>query len=320
MGDSNRTWWPFAVPAVLAVGLISLTFAFGGSGSKQPALTCPTSIPTSTNRPWVPKTTDGVDTENRLAPDRLPTNVLVCFYAGDGKGPQPPRKQLTGSKKVTAQFNAMVDTIAYLPHKIASQASHCPARFANEDDRYYLLGLTYLDGVEWISAVENVCSPTPTTNGSYNSSALLATELDQAYRSGSWPTPDTSGRCLPRGMGRTGQETSLVPDGYSSLDVCRTIGINVVAEAHPSSSETDELVTALNALPTSPMTSSGGCFGWYASSQDGAEYRLVFRYPVGADAVVSVATSKDCDPPISNGSRQSSDSSDVVPRLEQLTS
>jgi hypothetical protein len=320
MGDSDRTWWPFAVPAVLAVGLVSLTFAFGSSGSRQPALACPKSIPTSTDRPWVPHTTDAVDTENRLAPDLVPTNVVVCSYAGDRKGPQPPRKPLTGSKELSGKFDSMVDTIAYLPHKIASQAAHCPARFANEDDGYYLLGLTYLDGVEWINTVENLCSPTPTTNGSYDSSALLATDLRRAYQSGSWPTPETSGKCVARGIGRTGQETSLVPDGYSSLDVCKMIDVDVVAEAHPDDGETHDVVAALNALPTGPMTSPGGCGGWYASGDDDVGYRLVFHYPVGADAVVNVETSKNCDPPISNGSLQSSDLTSVVPRLEHLTS
>lgn len=317
MGDGDRTWLPFAVPAVLAVGLVSLTFAFGGSGSTQAALSCPKSIPTSTDRPWVPHSADPVDTEDRLAPDRLPTNAIVCSYAGTGKAPQPRRKPLTGSKAITGQFDSMVDTIAYLPRKITSQA-HCPPRFAHVDDPYYLLGLTYLDGVEWISTVESVCSPTPATNGSYDSSALLATNLELAYKSGSWPTPDPNGTCLPRGLGRSGQETSFVPDGYSSLDVCRTAGSDVVAQAHPSSGEAQEVVATLDGLPTSPMRSAGDCFGWYASEEDDIGYRLVFHYPVGADAVVQVETSENCHPPISNGSLQSSELADVVPLLERL--
>ena len=320
MGDSDRTWWPFAVPAVLAVGLVSLTFAFGGSGSKQAALACPKTIQAGTDRPSVPDTTkDPVDTENRLAPDRLPTNVVVCSYAGSGKGPPPPRAPLTGSKELSGQFDPIVDTIAYLPRKIASQATHCPARLANENDGRYLLGLTYLDGVEWISTAVNPCSPTPTTNGSYDSSALLAIDLHDAYQSGSWPTPDASGKCAASGLGRTGQEATLVPDGYTSLDVCKTLDVTVVAEAHPSGSELDDIVAALNALPTTPMTSPGGCGGWYASGHDDVGYRLVFHYEVGADAVVNVETSKHCDPPISNGSLQSSDVSAVVPLLARLT-
>lgn len=320
MADSDRTWWPFAIPAVFAVALVSLTFAFGGGGSKQAALTCPKSIPTSTDRPWVPKSTDRVDTANRLAPDRLPTTAVVCSYAGDGTGRQPPRKPLTGSRELSGQFDAMVDTIAYVPPKIASQAAHCPPRFADQDFGYYLLGLTYLDGVEWISASENLCSPTPTTNGSYDSSALLAFELRRAYQAGSWPTPDTDAKCAARGLGRTGQEASLVPDDYSSVDICKTVDVDVVAEAHPNGSELDELVAALNHLPTTAMTSPGGCGGWYASGQDDVGYRLVFHYEVGADAVVNVEASKHCEPPISNGSLQSNDLSDVVPGLVQLTS
>jgi hypothetical protein len=320
MADHDRTWWPFAVPAVLAVALVSLTFAFGGSGATQPPLACPRSIPTSTDRPSVPDTKDPVDTEGRLAPDRLPTKVVVCFYAGDGKGAQPLRKPLTGSKALTGQLDAMVDTIAYLPPKIASQA-HCPTRLVHQDDPEYLLGLTYLDGVEWISTVDSVCSPTPTTNGSFDSSALLATELQLAYRSGSWPTPDPRRACLPRGMGRRGQQSSVVPDGYSSLDVCRTTaGTDVTAEIRPSSGDTHDIVAALNALPTSPMTGPGDCFGWYASGAEDVGYRLVFHYPIGADAAVDVETGPDCHPPISNGSLQSSDLSALLPLLERLTS
>lgn len=320
MADDNRTWWPFAIPAVLAVGLVSLTFAFGGSGSKQAALTCPKSIPTTTDRPWVPKLTDRVDTENRLAPDRLPTDVIACSYAGAGPGPQPPQLALTGSKKVTGQFNAMVDTIAYLPHKIATHTDECRTGSADEGDGYDLLGLTYLDGVEWVSTAENPCTPTPTTNGSFDSSMLLATDVHRAYESGSWPAPDTSGECAVRGLGRTGQERSLVPDGYTSLDVCKLVGTRVATHAHPSDSDIAQIVAALNALPTSAMTGFGGCFAWYGSPSDDIAYQLVFHYQIGADAVVTVEANKDCTPPVGNGSLQSNDLPKIVPMLEQLTS
>jgi hypothetical protein len=214
----------------------------------------------------------------------------------------------------------MVDTIAYLPRKIATHTDECPARSVNEGGGYDLLGLTYLDGVEWVSTAENPCAPTPTTNGSYDSSMLLATDVHRAYQSGSWPAPDTSGECAVRGLGRTGQESSLVPDGYSSLDVCKVLGKRVAAHARPSGSDTARLVAALNGLPTSAMTGFGGCFGWYASPSDDMTYRLVFHYPIGADAVVTVEANKDCTPPVGNGSLQSDDLSGVVPLLDHLTS
>lgn len=307
------------MPAALAVGLVSLTFALGSSGSKPAALTCPASVRTSTDRPWVPSVTDAVDTENRLAPDRLPTDVIVCAYAGSGKGPQPARKPLTGDKHVNGGIDEVVDTVGYLPRKIASQ-EHCPAPLRNEDDGYFLLGLAYVDGTEWIATSANLCSPTPTTNGSFDSSAPLWIDLRQAYRSGSWPAPDPSVPCASRGQGRSGQEESLVPVGYTSVELCKTVGERQDQVRHPGRAESDGVVAALDRLATAPMTTAGGCFGWYASGADDVEYRLVFHYPVGADVVVVVATSKDCDPPIGNGSLQSTDVSGVLPLLERMTS
>jgi hypothetical protein len=308
----SGSWLPFAIPAAVAVLIVSLTFAFGHRGSSdEPALSCPKTLQTSTERPWVPKASDPVDTEGRLAPDRLPTHAVVCFYRGSGKRGQPPSKPLTGAKQLSGSLNALVDTVAYVPHKIASQA-RCPTSL-REDNSYYLLGLTYVDGHEWIDAAEDVCAAVPTTNGSYDSSAFLSEPLRSAYRAGSWPTTDGDQPCAAKGVGRMGQETSLVPANSTSVDLCKLSGnLTVVGHARPA---VDAAAEALNKLPTSPMT-GGGCFGWYASP--GAAYRLVFHYDAGADAVVLVETSKDCVNPVSNGSLRSSDASAVIPLLDQL--
>lgn len=307
----SGSWWPFAVPAAAAVLIISLTFAFGhtGSSSESP-LSCPKLLQTSADRPWVPKPSDPVDTEDRLAPDRLPIHAVVCFYRGSGKRGQPVSKPLTGSKVLGGSFDSLIDTVAYVPHKIASQA-RCP-KSLHEDSSYYLLGLTYVDGHEWIDAAEDVCAAAPTTNGSYDSSAFLSGPLRAAYRSGSWPTARSDQPCAVTGVGRMGQEAALVPSGATSVDLCKSIGSFTVGHAEP---DADRIAGALNNLPTSPMT-GGGCFGWYANEEAG--YRLVFHYEAGADAVVSVETSKDCANQVSNGSLRSSGAAAIVALLDQL--
>lgn len=312
MADARSgSWLPFAIPAAAALLIVSLTFALGhGGSSDEPALSCPNLLQTSADRPWVPKAVDPVDTEGRLAPDRLPTHAVVCFYRGSGKRGQRPTKPLTGSKPLAGSFNALVDTVAYVPRKIASQA-RCP-KSLHEDSSYYLLGLTYVDGHEWIDATEDVCAAAPTTNGSYDSSAFLSEPLRSAYRTGSWPTATTDQPCAANGVGRTGQETSLVPSGATSVDICKIIGTFTVGHVHTDS---DSVAGVLNKLTTAPMTGNG-CFGWYAT--EGHTYRLVFHYDVGADAVVFLETSKDCVNPISNGSLRSSETLAVIPLLDQL--
>jgi hypothetical protein len=181
VSERTGTWWPFAIPAVVAVVAVALTFTLESTHDKHSALACPTFLRKSGAKPRVPALSDRVNTEDRLAPDRLPTDVVVCAYPGAGGS-----SQLVGSKVLHGRFENLVTTLTRAPRKTATAAS-CAAPNATANDGDYLLGLTYTDGPEWIAVTGNPCAATPATNGTFDSSAQLADQLRSAYRTGTWP-------------------------------------------------------------------------------------------------------------------------------------
>jgi hypothetical protein len=314
VADGKGSWWPFAVPAVVAVVAISLTFALGGGGHTAAPLSCPKTLRTSSDRPRVPHVHNRVDTEGRLAPPRLPTRAIVCAYDGPGRGVQPARKPLTGSKVLRGRLDVLADTLAYAPGNTLP-ARRCPAEFRNEDDGYYLLGLTYTDGTEWIDATQNICSPISATNGSYDSATYLTATLRDAYQHGSWPQPKPRDSCGGRGAGRTGQEKTMVPDGVVSADLCKRTRTGIAAHRALDEATARRLAASLNSLPTKPGGSA--CFGWHSAANTDIRYEIVFHYPVGTDAAVIVQMDKDCTP-ISNGLLAADDRSGIERLVQQL--
>ena len=301
MSEREGSWWPFIVPAVAAATVVTAVFVVEGGGAKHESLTCPASYRVTAGRPSVPSVHDPVDTNDHIAPVRLPTDALVCRYRGTRRLPATTR--LSGSKQLRGRFDSLVNTVAYLP-RVTSAKSRCLPELGTPVT--YLLGLTYTDGAEWITASNNACLRAPTTNGSYDSSALLAAELRTAYRTGSWPTAAKKSACATTSLGRSGQETKLVPDGVRSADVCKsTDGPQPAQHALLGAHDAGQLADGLNAMPTKPLTSRG-CFAWFDTGPD-VEYQVVFHYDTGADVTVDVETNKQCSPPIENGSLQSTE-------------
>lgn len=185
MSEREGSWWPFAVPAVIAVALVTTVIVFEGSNKDAEALTCPTNYRSNTARPWVPDVNNPVDKNDHIAPIRLPTDVVVCLYRGSGRA--APTTPLTGAKQLNGPFKAVVDTVAYLPRDKRTGVTECWTASSGSTASNYLLGLTYVDGTEWIAATDNHCATTPTTNGTFDSSTALAAKLRAAYRTGSWP-------------------------------------------------------------------------------------------------------------------------------------
>jgi hypothetical protein len=243
----------------------------------------------------------------------LPTRAIVCAYPGPGRGTQPARKPLAGSKRLRGRLDVLADTLAYAPRK-ATNLAHCQASDRRVDFGYYLLGLNYTDGVEWIDTAENPCAATPATNGSYDSAAYLSTALRDAYRTGSWPAPASRDRCGAKGAGRTGQERAMVPDGVTSADVCKRTTDAITAHRALDGTAARRLASALNSLSTKP--GGAGCFAWYGTDPQ-LSYEIVFHYSVGTDAVVWVQPGKGCTP-ISNGLLESEKLAAIVPLLTQL--
>jgi hypothetical protein len=292
---------------------VTTVFVLEGNGAGRKPLACPATFHTTTSRPWVPSVADRVDTNGRIAPVRLPTDVVVCSYRRAGA--VPGSKPLTGSKALHGSFTALVSTVAYLP-RATSSTPRCAASFGAGDD--YLLGLTYSDGVEWITASENQCLAAATTNGEHDSPALLAVEVRTAYRTGRWPSADGKRPCATISLGRFGQEAKLVPDGVTSADVCKRMGAAHAGHRHLDAGDAGRLADTLDRLRTSRAPRFGvGCFGWDSSSP-GADYLLVFHYGVGADTVVHVDTSPQCGPGVSNGSLLSTARTTTVRTVEHL--
>jgi hypothetical protein len=311
VSERDGSWWPFAIPALVAVALVTTVFVVESAGTKHHPLTCPANYRTTTGRPWVPSVAAPVGKNGRMAPVRLPTDVVVCRFgrAAEGK----PVQALAGSRKLAGPFQRLVDTVAYLPRAVSPQPRCSVASAANAD---FLLGLTYTDGTEWIAASGNLCLAAPTTNGSYDSDDNLASAVGTAYRTGSWPTVGTRGPCPSLGMGRSGDETKLVPDSVLSADLCKAKNTVQLAHAHLGGSAAGRAAAELNKLHTT-SASGTGCFGWYDANASDVSYRLVFHYGIGADTVVTVQASRDCTP-VANGSRQSNQRSQAVSLAEEL--
>jgi hypothetical protein len=302
VSEGEGSWWPFAVPAVIVAALVTTVFVVEDGAKKTKALTCPAIYRTSNTRPWVPDVNDPVDKNDHIAPVRLPTDVVICKYGLEHNAART--KPLTGSRQLHGSFQSLVDTVAYLP-RTATSVTRCSAVLGAHDD--YLLGLTYTDGSEWISASDNVCLVAPTTNGTYDSPALHALKLHIAYKTRSWPGADKNQPCTTTSLGRSGQETKLVPDGVDSADICQERGTTHVSHAHLGTSDAGRVADRLNQLATSHATRpDAGCFGNYDVGP-GITYVVVFHYGVGADAIVDIETSKDCSPAIGNGSLESSE-------------
>jgi hypothetical protein len=267
----------------------------GSSEVPEQSSLCPDAFDLSSEAPWVPQPPT-TETPDRLAPDADPVEAAVCRYTADGELEQ------------SVHLADGLDRIRHdllLPGKLSGQSRPCTRMGGTK--RPHLLYLRYADGDLWISSVQESNSCTDTGNGVFVSSVHLGKRLAMAYDTGAWPSGPQLDGCLKSGAGRLGQERTLVPDGWESLLVCRKT-------EHPEPREVDADTAArvadlLNGMPGTPDGST-------CSGPSSTGYDLLFRYPEGPP--VHLWWLPGCDPPLHNGSLQTTLTEAQSDELEAL--
>jgi hypothetical protein len=305
-----------AVTVVAAIG-VPLGLALAGGGSDRPhrpavpTLSCPR---TFGPQPWVPQRPTGVDGRSRLVPQQPPQQALVCTSGGrttfptrKGSGGRIP----PGGRVLSGGLDRLAGDLTWLPGKLPRVAD---CRVLGRST-YYLLGLTYPDGVVWVATAEDSC--TGTFNGEFTSQRRIGMQVAASYAVGAWvpdplPRPTGPGACPDEQSGRLGQETAMVPPDPVSVQICKfNRGARDSFDTRTSTGGYRDLVDALNALPTRPST--GVCDG---GPPELDSYQLIFRYATGPS--VRVGVQPRCSPPIVNGSLQAGDAGSVLPKITRI--
>ena len=295
IGTHHRTGTGTATPADLATGSAAVT------------LSCPAALPpTASATPWVPALPRGIDGAARLVPATLPIRALICAYIA----PHSPAGS-TGSVLLSGNLTGVMQKLFWqppAPHALGG----CTDNLTPTDADRYLLGLTYPAGTEWIAAPADHCQGA--SNGVFSTTHNMSAFVSAWYAAKRWiPSSPSTSACDPAGTGRYGQQTSIVPAGPVSVSVCAMAPDGGNSTQRTVGSGFSALVSALNRLPTSATTSS--C---QPQPQAGPErqYNLLFSYPVGPPALVSVTD--NCLPAIDNGNLQADDAATVLPLIRDL--
>jgi hypothetical protein len=263
-----------------------------GRGLVGPATedgSCPATFPAE-DGPWVPEVPTA-ETEGRLVPDADPVLAHICRYeAGSNTGERVPL-ELAGEVDVTDGLN-VVRRDLHLPALLDGSERACT--LAGGPLVPHLVRFDYADGSVWVSATQEPNSCNDSGNGAFTTGVPLGDLLAEAFDTGRWPAAPEPQRCYPGTGGRAGQEQQLVPDGWTSIAVCRP-GLNDPGPPpRPLDPDTaDRVVALLNSADLAP--NSGGCSGG-----DNTRYDLLVRYDRGN--AVNVGVNIGCDPPLRNGS------------------
>ncbi|MFL6239689.1 MAG: hypothetical protein ACJ735_09415 [Actinomycetes bacterium] len=282
-----------------------------------PASSCPQVFDILHNRVPAPVR---VDAGTRLVPPRvLPTAALVCSYPS-GRG-RSNLWHLAGRRTLHADLGLLVNDLTWLPPKLIGQGRVCTA--AGGPWTNYLIALTYPGGGRlWLATADEPNSCNDSSNGVFVTLADFGRQVTASYAAGQWrelPKPSPSrlaghpNPCSPGRDGRIGQETRMVPDGPTSVHICRTVFGHEPATYREEilGSGFADLVSALNGPHT--KASGGSCFG--GGTEGDVIYSVVFHYSEGPP--VSVSVFPHCRPAIDNRSLQADDASAVVPLLER---
>lgn len=267
-------------------------------------LSCPPAVHHAA-APWVPELPRGLNGAARLAPSTPPVRALVCAYIA----PHSPAGS-SGSVLLAGDLAGLAQELFWAP-PLPSTPGGCNLNLEPTDGDYYLLGLTYPAGTEWVAAPGNHCQWG--SNGVFSSQPNLSERVSAWYHAGHWtPPPTNTSACAPTGIGRYGQQTSLVPEGAIAVSICEA----TAADGGGSSQRTvhsgfSTLIAALDQLPT--RTTTHGC-------QEQADtvdmYNLLFSYPTGPRVLVSV--SENCLPAIENGYLQADNATSVLELVRNL--
>jgi hypothetical protein len=278
------------------------TTASGGADRLR-GMSCPAIY--AGQAPWVPAKPDGVDGRSRLVPPTTPSSALICAYAGSNTAKQQVGWALSGRRSLAGDLAGLAGQLTWQPRRLPGQHGFCTLIGGPQTN--YLIGLTYPGGATiWVAATDEPNECVDASNGEFTSSGIIGPDVSRAFASGRWPAPQSVSCTRPRqDIGRLGQDTAMVPAGWTSLTIC-------APKAHRLTSGYQPLVLALNRLPTRPSTRS--CSP--SPKPSAPVYQLLFSYPEGPP--VSVFIVSGCYPEIDNLGLQSNSASSILPIIRQL--
>ncbi|MFC0557188.1 hypothetical protein ACFFHJ_40480 [Planotetraspora thailandica] len=257
----------------------------------------------------MPAVSDIPGAEGTLVPG-APVTALICAYPGQNSAPGGER--LAGTRTLEGEHaGGMARDLAFLPVG-ATGTGACTAMGGPMTN--YLIRFTYADGrSSWVGSADEVNKCTVTTNGTAASNTYVGDRITAAYRNGTWTAAKAKDPCTTW-KARRGQDTSMVPEGATSVTVCRQDPRGGRSpRADYGSDVATSLASALNALEA--RSSEGFCEG-SGKPAAGGSYRLVFGYPDGP--AVGVMILLDCRPAVDSGLLQADVDDRVIREVTRL--
>lgn len=296
------------ITAGLAVSACGQRESAPGAAGDSPAArtldVCPDRHLGSGKQPWVPAPPMAA-AEDRLVPDADPVEAVVCRYralGGEADELGADSGGLEGEVRLEGGLSR-VRTDLLWPAEVEGSQRVCTTTGGSLTP--YLVRLRYPGGVVWLSTVQEANGCSPTGNGAFVSAVPSADHWAQAYGSASWPAPGAD-PCRTR-TGRSGEERSLVPHGWTTLLVCGEDG----SRREVGADRAGRIADLLDRVQTRPGTNA-------CSGQPTIVERLVFTHAEGPPAVVTYMPG--CEPSVGNGSLSASltpEQSDVLAALVQ---
>lgn len=308
---------PAAAAAAVALVAAASTWAGGLIGALRPArtevsrvghLVMHVSCPARYARvaPWVPARPTHVDGSTyRLVPRRAPSSAVMCAYAGTNTDKQQSGWKLSGRRVLTGGLGELAGLLSWQLRGPAFGNPQVLCTDIGGKQVNYLIRLTYQGGGRlWVAATDDPNACVGTSNGDFFGVGNVGWYATKAFASGRWPAR-TPISCQRGGdVHRLGQDAAMVPPGSVKMLICAHGGRTLT-------SGYQDLVSALNALPTFPSTE--GC-----SEAPGPHHLigLYFSYRQGPAVRVSVATG--CTPAVDNLSLQATSSRTIWPVIQRL--
>jgi hypothetical protein len=223
--------------------------------------------------------------------------------------------------QLSGGLDALAADLAWLPKERLGAERACTAMGGSTT--YYLLGLTYGDGVVWVSGAKDPNTCDQSWNGRFASGNLgdaLETSFAQETWAGgfSWaPTgpPTGSDPCGLARSGRLGDDRRIVPPGAVRLRVCRDdpqpdgATTTVSRDAHDQAAAVAAVVDGLDRhdwdFSCTPKVNAATVTYWF-----------VFGYAAGPPVVVRV--DPNCPPAVTSGRFAVDDGTPLVRLADRL--
>lgn len=282
---------------VLALGLPRLAERDTLVASPAPvAEPCPQQLPVTTDREpsVVPPPSSGP--AGRLVPAEVPRAALVCRYEDSsiftrsGNRSRPTSVALAGQRALAAGLERIASDLA-LP--AGSAYGFCTQ--AGGPTVPHLLRLDYASESVWVSTSTDVNGCALVTNGAFTAPVYVGGQVAASFDAGAWVDPPLregfADPCRLSKAGRAGQETALVPDGWTGLDVCVDGAPRPVAPERAAA-----VADLLGGLELGAGGAGSSCPPPAGPPDAGTPRQLVWRYPSGRDVLTFLVLG--CDPPV----------------------